>query len=103
MDNRSVNHMCSPLETADLGIGAATSAGIALSGVAGISQISALRAFVLAEQEQTVFQRVREWYLNAGQKSGNKRRELEVSTCFAPRLRWVLRAAREARHVNYRS
>jgi hypothetical protein len=67
------------------------SAGIALSGVAGITQISALLALVLAEQEQTVFQRLREWYLDAGQKSGEKRRELEVSTCFAPRLRWVLR------------
>ena len=33
----------------------------ALSGGAGITQISALLAFVLAEQEQTVFQRVREW------------------------------------------
>jgi ABC-type Fe3+ transport system permease subunit len=37
------------------------SAGIALSGVAGITQISALLAFVLQEQEQTVFQRLREW------------------------------------------
>ena len=37
------------------------SAGIALSGVAGISHISALLALVLAEQEQTVFQRLREW------------------------------------------
>jgi hypothetical protein len=37
------------------------SAGIALSGVAGITHISALLAFVLAEQEQTVFQRLREW------------------------------------------
>ena len=67
------------------------SAGIALSGVAGISQISALLAFMLQEQEQTVFQRLREWYLDAGQKSGKKRRELEVSTCFAPLLGWVLR------------
>jgi len=67
------------------------SAGIALSGVAGIAQISALLAFVLAEQEQTVFQRLREWYLDAEQKSGKKRRELEVSTCFAPLLGWVLR------------
>jgi hypothetical protein len=70
------------------------SAGIALSGVAGITQISALLAFVLQEQEQTVLQRLREWYLDAGQKSGKKRRELEVSTCFAPRLRWVLRVWR---------
>ena len=37
------------------------SAGIALSGVAGIAHISALLAFVLQEQEQTVFQRLREW------------------------------------------
>ena len=33
------------------------SAGIALSGVAGITQISALLALVLEQQEQTVFQR----------------------------------------------
>src|SRR5258708_14163820 len=66
-------------------------AGIALSGVAGITQISALLALVLQEQEQTVFQRLREWYLDAGQKSGKKRRDLEVSTCFAPLLGWVLR------------
>jgi hypothetical protein len=67
------------------------SAGIALSGVAGINQISALLALVLQEQEQTVFQRLREWYLDAEQKSGKKRRDLKVSTCFAPLLAWVLR------------
>jgi hypothetical protein len=59
--------------------------------VAGITQISALLAVVLQEPEQTVFQRLREWYLDAGQKSGKKRRDLEVSTCFAPLLGWVLR------------
>jgi len=52
-------------------------------------QISALLALVLEEPEQTVFQRLREWYLDAGQKSGKKRRDLEVSTCFAPLLAWV--------------
>ncbi len=67
------------------------SAGMALSGVAGISQISALLALMLQEQEQTVFQRLREWYLDAEQKSGNKRRQLEVSPCFAPLLGWVVR------------
>ena len=50
-----------------------------------------LFALVLEEPEQTVFQRLREWYLDAGQKSGKKRRDLEVSTCFAPLLGWVLR------------
>jgi hypothetical protein len=67
------------------------SAGIALSGSAGITQISALLAFMLCQGEQTVFQRLREWYLDAQQKSGHKRRDLEVSTCFAPFLAWVLR------------
>src|SRR5437588_11410996 len=67
------------------------SAGIALSGVAGITQISALLALVMQEQEQTVFQRLREWYVEAGQKRGKKRREVAVSTCFAPWLGWVVR------------
>jgi Transposase DDE domain len=67
------------------------SAGIALSGSAGITQISALLALVLCQGEQSVFQRLREWYLDADQKSGSKRRDLDVTTCFAPLLRWVLR------------
>jgi hypothetical protein len=67
------------------------SAGIALSGSAGINQVSALLALVLCQGEQTVFQRLREWYLDAEQKSGKKRCELDVTTCFAPLLRWVLR------------
>ncbi len=37
------------------------SAGIALAGTAGITQISALLALVLHQQEQAVFQRLREW------------------------------------------
>jgi hypothetical protein len=66
------------------------SAGIALSGTAGIAQISALLAMVLNQQEQSVFQRLREWYLDAKEKSGKKRRELDVSSCFAPLLRWIV-------------
>jgi len=65
-------------------------AGIALSGVAGITQISALLALVLEQQEQTVFQRLREWYLDAKHKSGKKRRELDVTSCFAPLLQWIV-------------
>lgn len=67
------------------------SAGIALSGCAGITQISALLSLVLGQGEQTVFQRLREWYRDATQKSGKKRQELDVTTCFAPLLRWALR------------
>ena len=67
------------------------SAGIALSGAAGITQISALLALVLEQPEQTVFQRLREWYLDAKHKSGKKRQELDVTSCFAPLLRWIVR------------
>jgi|GEM_PF-2166448 len=67
------------------------SAGIALSGAAGITQISALLALVLEQKEQTVFQHLREWYLDAKHKSGPKRRELEVTSCFAPLLCWIVR------------
>jgi hypothetical protein len=67
------------------------SAGIALSGTAGIAQISALLALVLHQQEQTVFQRLREWELDGKHKSGKKRRELDVTSCFAPLLCWIVR------------
>lgn len=67
------------------------SAGMALAGTGGIAQISALLALVLDQEEQAVFQRLREWYLDAKHKSGKQRRDLEVTTCFAPLLRWVVR------------
>src|SRR2546425_8846437 len=71
------------------------SAGIALSGAAGITQISALLSLVLGQGEQAVVQRLREWYLNAKQKRGKKRRELDVTTCFAPLLQIGRASCRE--------
>jgi hypothetical protein len=56
-----------------------------------MAQISALLALVLHQEEQTVFQRLREWYLDAKHKSGKKRRELDVTSCFGPLLRWIVR------------
>jgi len=38
-----------------------------------------------------VFQRLREWYLDGQHKSGKTRREIEVSACFAPLLRFLVR------------
>ncbi len=76
------------------------SAGIALSGAAGITQISALLALVLDQQEQAMFQRLREWYLDAKHKSGKKRRELDVTTCFAPLLRWIVQMTGKREQAN---
>jgi hypothetical protein len=50
-----------------------------------------LVVLVLYQQEQAVFQRLREWYLDAKHKSGKKRRDLDVPSCFAPLLRWIVR------------
>jgi hypothetical protein len=66
------------------------SAGIALTGSVGISQISALLALVLGQKEGTVNQRLREWYLEAQAKWGSPRRDLEVTTCFGPLLGWMV-------------
>ncbi len=67
------------------------SVGIVLTGSCGISQISALLAQILNQKEGTVFQRLREWYLEAKQKRGDHRRELDVTSCFGPLLSWIIR------------
>ena len=67
------------------------SVGIALIGSGGIRQISALLAQIMNQKEGTVFQRLREWYLDAKHKSGDHRRELDVTSCFGPLLRWIIR------------
>jgi hypothetical protein len=66
------------------------SAGIALSGSSGISQISALLAQVLGQKEASVTQRLRKWYPYPHHKRGDHRRELEVTSCFGPLLRWIV-------------
>lgn len=74
------------------------SAGIALTGSVGISQISALLALVLDQKEGTVSPRLREWYLEAQAKWGGPRRDLVVSTCFGPLLGWLIRLLGDAEH-----
>ncbi len=64
--------------------------GMVLSRSCGLSQVSVLLALLLGQHEETLRQRLREWYYPAQDKAGKKRRTLEVETCFAPLLRWVL-------------
>ena len=39
----------------------------------------------------TLRERLRDWYKRADDKSGDHRRELDVTTCFAPLLQWILK------------
>ena len=72
------------------GVLALWSLGMVLSRSCGLSQVSVLLALLLGQQEETLRQRLREWYYPAQEKRGTRRRTLEVETCFAPLLRWVL-------------
>lgn len=57
---------------------------------AGISQVAFFLAELLGQSENTVRQRLRESLYGASDKRGKRRREVEVRSCFAPLLGWVL-------------
>ena len=64
--------------------------GMVLARSCGITSVAALLAPLLGAKETTVRQRLREWCYDAEHKRGKHRQQLDVSTCFAPLLRWVL-------------
>lgn len=64
--------------------------GIALTRSCGRRTVALFLALLLWQKVNTVEQRLREWCYDAKDKRGNKRRELDVTTCFAPLLRWVV-------------
>src|SRR5436189_4612027 len=72
------------------GVLALWSLGMVLACSCGLSQVSVVLAMVLGQPEATLRQRLREWYYPAQDKAGKHRRTLEVESCFAPLLRWVL-------------
>jgi hypothetical protein len=64
--------------------------GMVLAKSCGIILVCAALAIQLGCKEASLVQRLREWCSGAQDKKGHKRRELEVSLCFAPLLRWIL-------------
>jgi hypothetical protein len=64
--------------------------GIALTRTCGRRTVALLLAMLLGQKLGTVEQRLREWCYDAQDKRGEKRRELDVSGCFAPLLGWVV-------------
>jgi hypothetical protein len=64
--------------------------GMVLAKSCGITLVCAALALQLGCSEASLLQRLREWCYGAKDKKGDKRRELDVSTCFAPLLRWIL-------------
>ena len=57
----------------------------------GVTTNANFLAKYLEQDENTLRQRLREWYWDAEQKRGAKRQELDVGRVFPDLLRWVLR------------
>ena len=64
--------------------------GMVITGSSSLTRVSELIAKINGEPRNTVRRRLKEWYLDSKTKKGKKRRELDVSKCFAPLLSWIL-------------
>lgn len=68
--------------------------GMVLAQSCGLTTGAVTLAYVLGCSERTTREQLRDWYRDAGHKSGakrgRKRRSLEVPGCFAPLLCWVV-------------
>src|SRR5512145_39472 len=64
--------------------------GMVLARSCALSAVIAMVATVQGRQENTLRQRLREWYYDAPAKRGPKRQALQVETCFAPLLSWIV-------------
>lgn len=85
-----MSHLSKPQAT----VLALWSFGMVLAQSCGISSVTTVLAPITDEKEGTLRQRLREWCYNADRKAGAKRpikrQELDVTSCFAPLLRWIL-------------
>jgi hypothetical protein len=64
--------------------------GMALARSCSVTAVAGQLADLLGQKFDTVKQRLREWYCEAAAKTGHHRRQLDVRSCFAPLLRWIL-------------
>jgi len=70
------------------------SLGIVLAQSCGLTTVAVMLAYLLDISERTLRERLRDWYRDGahkcGAKRGDKRRSLDVSSCFPALLRWVV-------------
>lgn len=64
--------------------------GMVMSKSCGLSTVASFIASLLGQKENTVRQRLREWYRDDEDKKGSQRAELDVNGCFVPLVGWVL-------------
>ena len=64
--------------------------GIVLAKSCTLSAVANILGPLLDQSFNTARERLRDWYKSAPDKSGSHRRTLDVTTCFAPVLAWIL-------------
>lgn len=64
--------------------------GIALTRSCGRNMVATFLAMSLEQNADSVARRLREWCYDAPHKQGDQRRDLEVSSCFVPLMRWIV-------------
>lgn len=64
--------------------------GMVVSHSCGLTSVAGSLAMLLGAKENSVRQRIREWYYEKENKRGQGRSEIEASLSFVPLLRWVL-------------
>jgi hypothetical protein len=64
--------------------------GIALTRSCGRLTVATFLALLMGQKVATVEQRLYEWCCDTSHKAGAKRQTLDVTTCFAPLLRWIV-------------
>ena len=75
-----LSHLSKPQAT----VLALWSCGMVLARSCALTAVSSLLAEGMQRHEQTVRQRLREWYYNTPRQRGSKRQALCVERCFAP-------------------
>ncbi|NEO82543.1 MAG: transposase [Moorea sp. SIO4G3] len=64
--------------------------GIAITQSCGVSTVSAFLAALLNHSENSVRQRLKEWYKGSQEKWGHKRAQVDVTGSFVPLVQWIL-------------
>jgi hypothetical protein len=61
------------------------------TGTCGLTTVATDLALLLRQSQNTLRQRLREFYKDAAHKAGAQRRERDITPCFAALLRWIVR------------
>jgi Transposase DDE domain len=92
--HQTLSTFLSHLSKPQLTVLALWSIGIILAHSCGLTTVATILAYLLSRSERTTREQLRDWYRDAphksGTKRGRKRRSLDVTSCFAPLLRWVV-------------